>query len=42
MITEYRFDKLNVGGSIECLLHSFIKQFSRNKAYYKSSNIEGP
>jgi hypothetical protein len=24
MITEYRFDKLNVGGSIECLLHSFI------------------
>ena len=24
MITEYRFDKLNVGGSVECLLHSFI------------------
>jgi len=24
MITEYRFDKLNIGGSIECLLHSFI------------------
>ena len=24
MLTEYRFHKLNVGGSIECLLHSFI------------------
>tara|TARA_Y100000593_G_scaffold95018_1_gene198355 strand:+ start:10729 stop:11571 length:843 start_codon:yes stop_codon:yes gene_type:complete len=24
MITEYHFDKLNVGGSLECLLHSFI------------------
>jgi hypothetical protein len=24
MITEYRFDKINVGGSLECLLHSFI------------------
>mgnify|MGYP003644370404 CR=1 FL=1 len=24
MITEYHFEKLNVGGSLECLLHSFI------------------
>ena len=24
MLTEYRFEKLNVGGSLECLLHSFI------------------
>ena len=24
MIKEYHFDKLNIGGSLECLLHSFI------------------
>jgi len=24
MITEYHFNKLNIGGSVECLLHSFI------------------
>jgi hypothetical protein len=24
VITEYHFDKINVGGSLECLLHSFI------------------
>lgn len=24
MVTEYNFEKLNVGGSLECLLHSFI------------------
>lgn len=24
MITEYHFDKINIGGSLECLLHSFI------------------
>ena len=24
MITEYHFEKINFGGSLECLLHSFL------------------